>query len=78
MEILIPVLLLIGIAIVCAIIFFVLGMKLDIRVAKSFGKSTGWGVLLFFFPFIMSLILGFGKAKYIGNTTAAKDAEAQE
>ena len=51
------------------ILFLVVSMKLDIRVAKSFGKSTGWGVLLFFFPFIVSLILGFGKAEYIGNTT---------
>ena len=47
----------------------VMGFKLDIRVAKSFDKSTGWAVLLFFFPFIVSLILGFGKARYIGNTT---------
>lgn len=53
----------------CGIIFIVLGIKLDIRVAKSFGKTAGWGVLLFFFPFIVSLILGYGKAEYIGNTT---------
>lgn len=52
-----------------AIFVLVFGMKLDIRVAKSFGKSTSWGVLLFFLPFIVSLILGFGKAEYIGNTT---------
>lgn len=54
---------------VFGIVFIVMGIKLDIRVAKSFGKSTAWGVLLFFFPFIVSLILGFGKAEYIGNTT---------
>lgn len=51
------------------IVNFVLGIKLDIRVAKAFGKTTGWGVLLFFFPFIVSLILGYGKAEYLGNTT---------
>lgn len=57
------------IKLVCGIVCIVLGFKLDIRVAKSFGKTTGWGVLLFFFPFIVSLILGFGTAEYIGNTT---------
>ena len=54
---------------VCIIIDIVLNIKLDICVANSFGKSKGWGVLLFFFPLIISLILGYGKAEYIGNTT---------
>ena len=62
-------LLMILLNIVAIIVNFVLGIKLDIRVAKSFGKTTGWGVLLFFFPFIVSLILGYGKAEYLGNTT---------
>ena len=57
------------ITIACIVVFVVLGIKLSVRVAASFGKSTGWGVLLFFFPFVVSLILGFGKAEYIGNTT---------
>ena len=59
----------------CAIVCVVLGFKLDLRVAKSFGKSTGWGVLLFFFPFVVSLILGCGKAEYLGNTTEQKTGE---
>ena len=54
---------------VCGIACLVLGFKLDVRVAKSFGKTTAWGVLLFFFPFVVSLILGYGKAEYLGNTT---------
>ena len=57
----------------CMIIELVLNIKLDIRVAKSFGKSKGWGIMLFFFPFIISLILGYGKAEYIGNTTIKKE-----
>ncbi len=61
-------------ALACSITVLVLSIKLDIRVAKSFGKSAGVGVLLFFFPFIVSLILGFGKAKYVGNTTVAAAA----
>ena len=62
------------VSLVCGIIFIVFGIKLDIRVAKSFGKTKGWGVLLFFFSFIVSLILGFGKAEYIGNTTKENKA----
>ena len=58
------------------IVHFVLGIKLDIRVAKSFGKTTAWGVLLFFFPFVVSLILGYGKAEYLGNTTDRRAGEA--
>ena len=53
----------------CAVVDLVLRLKLNIRIAKSFGKTKGWGVLMLFFPFIISLILGFGKAEYIGNTT---------
>ena len=34
--------------------------------AKSFGKDTGFGVLMFFFYPIMICILAFGDSKYIG------------
>lgn len=51
------------------IIFIVFSVKLDVRIAKSFGKTATWGVLLFFFPFIVSLILGYGSAEYIRNST---------
>ena len=57
------------ILIVSGIVALVVGVKRDIRIASSFGKTKGWGVLLFFFPFIVSLILGYGKAEYQGNTT---------
>ena len=66
------------VALVVAIIGLVLAVKLDLRIAKSFGKGKGCGVLLFFFPFIMSLILGYGKAEYIGNTTTIKAEEFTE
>jgi hypothetical protein len=58
---------------VCMIVNLVINIKRDICIAKSFGKSKGWGVLLFFFPFVISLILGYGKAQYIGNTTVKKE-----
>lgn len=64
------------VSLVGTVVFFVFGIKMDIRVAKSFGKTSGWGVLLFFFPFIVSLILGFGKAEYIGNTTIETECNA--
>ena len=63
------------ICLVAAIVAVTIGIKLDIRIAKSFGKSTGWGVLLFFFSFIVSLILGFGKSEYIGNTTEKEEKD---
>ena len=59
----------------CMIICLVLAVKLNNRVAKSFGKNKGWGVLLLFFPFPVSLILGYGKAEYIGNTTVRTKKE---
>lgn len=38
----------------------------SIELAKSFGKSAGYGVLLAIFPFVMWPVLGFSKAEYIG------------
>ncbi len=37
-----------------------------IAIAKSFGKSSGFGVGLVFLGFIFFPILGFGEATYIG------------
>ena len=63
---------------VAGFVYFVLNIKLHILVAKSFGKSTFWGVMLFFFSFIVSMILGFGKAEYIGNTTTSPQIGARK
>ena len=54
---------------IVAIAFIVFEIKLNINMAKSFGKGAGCGILLFLFPVIVSLVLGFGKAEYIGNPT---------
>ena len=56
------------------IAYIVMQVKLMLRLAKSFGKGTGWGLLLFFVPFVSTMILGFGKAEYLGNP-AEKKAE---
>lgn len=39
---------------------------LNIRMAKAFGKSTLFGILLVFFNIIFTYILAFGSAQYIG------------
>ena len=39
--------------------------KQNIKMAKLFGKGTGTGIALIFFPGITSLILGLGKAEYM-------------
>ena len=45
----------------------VMGIILAIDIAKSFGQSAVWGVvLLFFLCGIGYLILGFGDARYVG------------
>lgn len=36
------------------------------KLAKCFGKSTGFGFGLLFLPFIFTLILAFGNDKYLG------------
>lgn len=39
---------------------------LSYKLAKSFGKDTGWAVGLYFLPSIFYLILAFGKSEYVG------------
>lgn len=41
------------------------------KLSKAFGHGTGFTVGLFFLEPIFTIILGFGKSKYIGNTTEA-------
>lgn len=57
-------------------IFFVLSVMAYIDLAKSFGKSSGFGVLLAFIPIIGFPILGFGSAQYQGPAGPEKVAGA--
>ena len=41
-------------------------VKQNVKMAKLFGKGTGTGIALMFFPGITSLILGLGKAEFQG------------
>ena len=54
------------VALVLAICALALNIKQSFALARSFGKSTGFAVCLVLFGPICRLILGFGKARYIG------------
>jgi hypothetical protein len=43
---------------------FVVMIMIVIALAKSFGKSTGFGLGMLFFGFVFYPILGFGSAEY--------------
>ena len=51
--------------IAAGIALMVVTVKQNIKMAKLFGKGTGTGIALIFFPGITSLILGLGKAEFI-------------
>ena len=48
------------------ILAMILHLMQSIKLSKSFGKGVGFGLVLFFFGPIGRLILGFGRAQYIG------------
>lgn len=45
---------------------FVITIMMCFKLAKAYGQGTGFGFGLLFFPTIFALILGFGKAEYVG------------
>ena len=50
--------------IAAGIALIVVTVKQNVKMAKLFGKGTGTGIALIFFPGITSLILGLGKAEF--------------
>lgn len=44
----------------------VVSLIMSLKLAKAFGKGTGFGVGLFLLPFVFQLILAFGSAEYQG------------
>ena len=52
---------------VLAIVALVIHINQSFRLARCFGKRTGFGVCLVLFGPIARLVLGFGDARYIGN-----------
>ena len=53
-------------------IYIAIVVALDL--AKSFGKTSGFGVLMIFFPAIMYPILGFGSSRYLGTAFSPQPA----
>ncbi len=49
----------------------VVAFVLAFDIAKSFGKGSGFALGLIFFNVIFFLILGFGKAEYVGPSAAS-------
>ncbi len=56
------------------ILLIVVGIIIAIDLAKSFAKSSGFAVGLFFLNFIFIPILGFGEARYVGPAAAGPRA----
>ncbi len=52
---------------ITTIFFIYFAVRICNHFAKSFGKSTGFGVFLAFVPIISYPIIAFGKSKYLGN-----------
>lgn len=48
------------------IVNVIYGIMLNVRLAKAFGKGTGFAVGLIFLNTLFVLILGFGDAQYVG------------
>lgn len=45
---------------------FVVAIILNLKLAKAFGKGTGFGIGLIFLPVVFLPILGYGSAEYAG------------
>jgi len=56
------------------IVNIIAAFKIMFAVAEKFGKTVGFGVGMFFLPFIFFPILGFGDAKYVGGAPVAAAA----
>ena len=54
---------------VAGVVIEVIGLS---KLSKSFGHGAGFTAGMFFFQPLFTIILGFGKSKYIGNTTEQK------
>ena len=50
---------------------FIINIVVLVELAKVFGKGAGFAIGLIFLPFIFTLILGFGDARYVGPARAS-------
>jgi len=59
------------ILLIIPIVGFIVWIIVALDLAKSFGRGTGFAIGLIIFPFIWSLILGFGSDTYKGAAASA-------
>jgi len=53
-------------AIMLLVVALILHIMQSLKLARAFGKGTGFGICLILFGPIARLVLGFGSARYIG------------
>ena len=53
------------------IVGFIVWIIVALDLAKSYGRGTGFGIGLFIFPYIWTIILGFGSDTYRGPAAKA-------
>lgn len=59
------------VSLACTVVYLVLYIKGDIKLAQAFGRGTGFAIGLIFLPTIFTMILAFGKSQYIGQAKKA-------
>ena len=52
---------------ILVVVMVVLYIMQSLKLARAFGKGTGFGICLLLFGPIARLVLGFGSARYVGN-----------
>ncbi len=57
---------LVVIAAVAGIWYLSLTFRQSIKLARAFGKGTGYGIFLFIFDRLGRIVLGLGRAEYVG------------
>lgn len=60
---------------IVAIEMLYLTVRVNFRMAKAFGHGFWFGLGLWFFPFIFTFVLGFGKSEYVGDMNAQLNAK---
>lgn len=55
-----------ALSILATLVTVYFGILIAVSTARSFGKSDGYAVGIYFFGFIFYLILGFGSSEYLG------------
>ncbi len=55
--------------VIIGIVLAVITIIMYVKLSKAFGHGVGWGILMWLFPWIMTMVTGFGASRYVGNPT---------